>query len=165
MARPAPTSWTAITAPDVAGLNYRVPPDNGVVSPIAPAEEEPDEYVKKQLDGVRDKFPGWGPGLEPDDVQRVRNILYVAAVPDTIQLPVESYTPLVVLERLTDIYPTDKLVKLLTWIAMHPLEGGVLDDISELGIEGAAGDPMQVRERAYLYAIKFVARLTGKAPR
>lgn len=165
VARPAPTSWTAITAADVAGLNYRVPPDNGVVSPIAPAEEEPDEYVKKQLDGVRDKFPGWGPGLEPDDVQRVRNILYVAAVPDTIQLPVESYMPLVVLERLADIYPTDKLVKLLTWIAMHPLDGSVIDDISELGIEGAAGDPMQVRERAYLYAIKFVARLTGKAPR
>lgn len=160
-----PRSWTDITAAHVAGLNYRVPPDNGVVSPIAPAEEEPDEYVKKQLDGVREKLPGWGPGVEPDDVQRVRNILYVAAVPDTIQLPVESYTPLVVLERLTDIYPADKLVKLLTWIAMHPLEGGVIDDISELGIEGAAGDPMQVRERAYLYAIKFVARLTGKGPR
>jgi hypothetical protein len=42
------------------------------------------------------------------------------------------------------------------------MEGPVLDDISDLGIEGAAGDPMLVRERAYLYAIKFVARLSGR---
>ena len=38
----------------------------------------------------------------------------------------------------------------------------VIDDISDLGIEGTVGDPMIVRERAYLYAIKMIARLTGR---
>ena len=82
----------------------------------------------------------------------------VAAVPDAIQMPVERYLPRVVYNHLVDSYPKEKLLKILTYIALHPMEGPVLDDISDLGIEGAAGDPMLVRERAYLYAIKFIAR-------
>jgi hypothetical protein len=88
--------------------------------------------------------------------------LYIAAVPDAIQLPVERYLPRVVYNHLVDSYPKDKLLKILTYIAQHPMEGPVIDDISDLGIEGAAGDPMMVRERAYLYAIKFIARLSGR---
>ena len=99
-----------------------------------------------------------------DDLRCIRNLLYIAAVPDAIQLPVERYLPRVVYQHLLDSYPKDKLTKILTYIVLHPMEGPVVDDISELGIEGAAGDPMVVRERAYLYAIKFIARLTGKKP-
>jgi hypothetical protein len=68
----------------------------------------------------------------------------------------------VVYQHLLDTYPREQLRKVLTYIALHPLEGPVLDDVSEVGIEGAAGDPMLVRERAYFYAIKFLARLTGR---
>ena len=39
----------------------------------------------------------------------------------------------------------------------------MLDEISDLGIQGVAGDLNMVRERAYLYAIKFIMRLTGRA--
>ena len=81
-------------------------------------------------------------------------------MPDAIQLPVERYLPRVVYEHLIDTYPREKLVKVLTYIVLHPEEGMVIDDISDLGVEGAAGDPMLVRERAYLYAIKFIMRLT-----
>ena len=86
----------------------------------------------------------------------------VAAVPDAIQMPVERYLPRVVYERLIDTYPRDRLIKMLTYIALHPEAGMVIDDISELGIEGTAGDPSVVRERAYLYALKFLLRVTGK---
>jgi len=151
-----------LTLKDADELDYHVPPDNGIVSPFAAADEEPDDFVKDQVEAVRSKLPSWPPGTDGDDLRCVRNLLYVAAVPDAIQLPVERYLPRVVYQHLLDSYPKDKLIKMLTWIAQHPMEGTVIDDISDLGIEGAAGDPSVVRERAYLYAIKMVARLTGR---
>jgi hypothetical protein len=154
--------WMKITPADTAGLDYNVPPDNGIVSPFAPPDEEPEDFMKEQVDGVRNKLPTWPPGTEGDDLRCIRNLLYVAAVPDAIQMPVERYLPRVVYQYLTDTYPREKLTKILTYIALHPEEGMVLDDISDLGVEGTAGEPLVVRERAYLYAIKMVARLTGK---
>jgi ABC-2 type transport system permease protein len=162
--KPQP-AWTKITAEDIAKLDFNVPPDQGIVAPIAAEDEEPYDFMIEQVNGVRDKLPAWGPGAEADDVQAVRNILCVAAVPDAIQLPVERFLPRVAFERLQDLYPKDKLVQILTYIALHPEDGIVLDNINDLGIEGAAGDPMQVRERVYLYAIKFVARLTDRFKR
>jgi ABC-2 type transport system permease protein len=159
--KPQP-AWAKITAEDIAKLDFNVPPDQGIVAPIAAEDEEPYDFMIEQVNGVRDKLPAWGPGAEADDVQAVRNILCVAAVPDAIQLPVERFLPRIAFERLQDLYPKDKLVQILTYIALHPEDGLVLDNINDLGIEGAAGDPMQVRERVYLYAIKFVARLTDR---
>lgn len=154
--------WAKLTEKDWMGLDYRVPPDQGIVSPMAPPDELPEDFMKEQVDGVRAKLASWPPGTEGDDLRCVRNLLYVAAVPDAIQMPVERYLPRVVYEHLLDTYPKDKLTKILTYIALNPEAGMVLDDISDLGVEGAAGDPMVVRERAYLYAIKFIARLTGR---
>jgi ABC-type transport system involved in cytochrome c biogenesis permease component len=154
--------WEKLTDQDVAKLDYNLPPDEGIVAPIAPADDDPTDFLAQQYVGVRNKLHTWPPGDEPNDVQRVRNLLCVCAVPDAIQLPIERYLPRVVYEQLLDIYPKEKLVKILTWIAQHPEEGTVVDDISDLGIEGTAGDTAVVRERIYLYAIKFVARLTGR---
>ena len=154
--------WAKVTQKDTDELDYNVPPDNGIVSPFAAPDEEPEDFMKEQVDAVRTQLATWPPGADGDDLRCIRNLLYVAAVPDAIQLPVERYLPRVVYEHLIDSYPKEKLVKILTYIAMHPEEGMVIDDISDLGIEGTAGDPMVVRERAYLYAIKMIARLTGK---
>jgi len=154
--------WAKLTEKDWKGLDYNVPPDQGIVSPMAPPDELPEDFMKEQVDGVRAKLASWPPGTDGDDLRCVRNLLYVAAVPDAIQMPVERYMPRVVYEHLLDTYPKDKLTKILTYIALNPEAGMVLDDISDLGVEGAAGDPMVVRERAYLYAIKFIARLTGR---
>lgn len=156
--------WAKITKEDTEGLDYRVPPDHGIVAPFAGPDEPPEDFMKDQVDTVRNQLPTWPPGADGDDLRCIRNLLYVAAVPDAIQLPVERYMPQVVYEHLVDSYPKEKLVKVLTYIALHPEEGMVIDDISDLGVEGTAGDPMIVRERAYLYAIKMIARLTGKVP-
>jgi ABC-type transport system involved in cytochrome c biogenesis permease component len=154
--------WAKITTKDTDGLDYNVPPDHGIVSPFAGPEEEPEDFMREQVDTVRNQLPTWPPGADGDELRCIRNLLYVAAVPDAIQLPVERYLPRVVYEHLIDSYPKEKLVKVLTYIALHPEEGMVIDDISDLGIEGTVGDPMIVRERAYLYAIKMIARLTGR---
>jgi len=166
-ARPLPAPppepvWAKITAKEIDGLDFHVPPDHGIVSPFAGPDEQAEDFLKEQVDAVRRKLPAWPPGADEDDLRSVRNILYVAAVPDAIQMPVERYLPRVVYEYLLDSYPREKLLKVLTYIALHPLEGPVIDDIADLGVEGTAGDQMVVRERAYLYAIKFVARLSGR---
>jgi hypothetical protein len=154
--------WAKITAKDTAELDYNVPPDHGIVSPMSAPDEEAEDFMKDQVQSVRSKIASWPPGTDGDDLRCIRNLLYVAAVPDAIQMPVERYLPRVVYQHLLDTYPKDKLTKVLTYIVLHPEEGMVVDDISDLGVEGTAGDPLVVRERAYLYAIKFIARLTGR---
>ncbi|MEO5959261.1 MAG: ABC transporter permease [Opitutaceae bacterium] len=160
-AKPEPR-WMQMTEKDVASLDFNLPPDNGIVAPYAAWDEPPGDFVAEQVAGVRDKLPGWPPAGEADDVQRVRNLVCVAAVPDAIQLPAERYLPPVVFERLNELSPKDKLIKILTWIALHPEEGIVVDTIEDLGIEGTAGDTAQIRERAYFYALKFLVRLTNR---
>lgn len=163
--RPKPEPpWTKVTEKDIAAIDYNVPPDQGIVAPIADAEEEVADFLAEELATVRNRLATWELATDEDQLQAVRNVLCVAAVPDTVQLPIERYVPRVVYEYLKDHYPKDQLIKMLTWIIMNPERGMVLDDVSELGIQGQAGDPYQVRERMYLYAVKFVARLTGKVP-
>ena len=159
---PPPAPWEKITAQDIAGLDYRVPPDGGVVSPIAPEDDLPEDQTKDEVEGVRNGLSDWPMAKTADDIQNVRYLLCVAAVPDAIQMPVERYLPRVVYNYLIDRYPKDKLTKILTWIVLHPEDGAAVDNISDLGINGAAGDPSIVRERSYLYAIKFIGRLTGR---
>lgn len=158
----ADPEWMKLTAADVAKLDFRVSSDSGVVAPIAADEDEPDENIVLLLDEVSAALPEWAPGLVADDVQAVRNLLSICAVPDVVQLSGERYLPHVVFEYLQSRYPKDRLVKLLTWIAMHPEEGEVRIELRELGIPGTVGDPDLLRERIYLYSIKFVARLTGR---
>lgn len=154
--------WELLTEKDTAGLDYRVPPDHGVVSPIAPEDEEVDDDMKTQLDTVREGLRTWPQAGTADDVQNVRYVLCVAGVPDAIQMPVERYLPRVAFDYLTERYPKDKLVKMLTWIVLHPEDGAIVDTISDLGINGSVGDPMLVRERCYLYALKLLLRLNAK---
>ena len=55
-----------------------------------------------------------------DQVQRVRNFLFVAAVPDVFQIPVERFVPWLVYQRLQEDIPEDQLIQLLYWVAQHP---------------------------------------------
>jgi len=165
---PAPAApvppWVRITSADVAALDYRIPPDSGVVAPWAGPDEIPDDYAQQHIDRVGRGLPAWPPGRMADDLESVRHLLCVAAVPDVLQLPSERFLPQVVLDHLRERYRRDQLVKMLAWIAQHPEQGTVLTEISGLGIPGEVGQEAVVRERSYFYAIKFIARLTGRTP-
>ncbi len=156
--------WKKLTPKDIAALDLRGPGDYGVVAPFAPEDELPDAFAEEQVNAVRDALPDWEPGARGDDLQRVRNLLCVAAVADITQQASERYIPGVVLAHLQAVFPQEQLIKMLAWIALHPDEGTVLQDVSELGVAGTAGDPQLVRERSYYYAIKCIARLTGRLP-
>jgi hypothetical protein len=159
---PVVPSWRTLTTKDIEGLDYGVPADEGVVSPIASEDEKPDDDAAEQLDAIKRNLGDWEPGKAKDLVQRVRNLLCVAAVLDVAQHPVEKFVPLVIFDRLQHDIPKDDLVKLLAWIALHPDEGSVIESTTPLGVEVVIEDADQIRERAVIYAIKFVARLTNR---
>ena len=155
--------WAHLTSKDAEALDYDLPPDVGIVAPMAGPDQLPDEWVKPQLDNVRIMLPYWVPSKGPDPLTRVRHALYVAAVPDAAQVPTVAFVPGVVLNYLQLTYPKDDLVKMLTWIASHPDEGNPILSTSDLGLKAAVRDPMLVKERVHYYAVKFVAKLTNHA--
>lgn len=161
-----PASWRNVTLEDIERdlIFTRLPPDSGVVTPIAPLDEEPDENIAGQLDKMRIALPAWQPGRVPDPVQRVRNFLYVAAVPDVFQMQdLERFVPLVVYERIQEDIPKDDLIKILYWIATHPFDGDdkAVDELRPLGLFNGPADMEQTRGRSSVYAVKLLGRITG----
>ncbi len=157
--------WKKITEAEVALIDVnQIPPDNGLVTPMANLDQSPSDAVDLALAQIEGALPHWGPGYVSDPVQRARNLICVAAVPDLIQNPVERWAPHLVLKRLEEEFPGEDLVKILTWIALHPEEGTVVVSIEELGVAGV-GSEARVRERMQWYAMKFVAKVTGRMDR
>lgn len=179
-ADPAPTSvvatrepqepWARITAEDIERDVYfqRLPPDAGLVAPVARLSDRYDSFVVEHLDCIETMLADWGPARHDDPVQRVRNLLYVAAAPDVLQLQqIESVVPLVVFDWLQREIPSDQLSGLLYWIALHPFDG---DDSAAGQLHGACldidapEDRELLRYRAGMYAAKLLGRVTGHLP-
>jgi ABC-type transport system involved in cytochrome c biogenesis permease component len=165
---PVKSSWQDVTLEDIDRdlIFDRLPPDGGIVTPIARGDEEPDPDVSDHLEYIREMLPSWQPGKVADPVQRVRNLLYVAAVPDVQQAAIERFAPQVVYDRLQQDIPKDQLVKILYWIALHPTDGddSAVDQLWALRFTSGATDMQQVRDRAAIYAVKLLGRLLGKIP-
>lgn len=154
--------WELLTQAEIDAIDYtNVPPDDGLVCPIAGPSDSPSENTDLILAKLEGNLPHWAPGHVPDNVQRAINLLCVAGVPDLLQHRAERWVPLIVLKQLQTMYPPDKLVRLLAWIALHPDEGEIVADVSDLGLEGV-GSPELVRERVHYYTVKLVARLSGR---
>lgn len=163
--QPIAATWQAVKIADIDRdlVFNRLPSDTGVVAPIAPPDEEPPADITQALDGIRLALPNWGPAKVPDAVQRVRNILYIAAVPDVLQTELERFAPYVVFDQLEHDIPKEDLMKVLYWIALHPTDGddSAIDQLPALGFENRAVDVEQTRERVAIYAVKLLGRLTG----
>jgi ABC-type transport system involved in cytochrome c biogenesis permease component len=162
-----PETWRDVTMEVIdRDLRFdRLPPDGGVVSPIAPADEQPDTDVANQLDYIAATLLTWKPAQAADPVQRVRNVLFVAAVPDVFQMePLERFIPLVVFEHLQQNIPPGDLPKILYWIALHPTEGddSAVDELRVFKLGNGPSDIEQARERVALYGVKLLGRITGK---
>jgi ABC-type polysaccharide/polyol phosphate export permease len=169
---PTPTrasSWRAVTVAEInRNVDFRVlPSDGGIVSPIARPGLDPPPEMLDQIDTLTAALPEWPPGNVKDPVQRVRNLLYVAAVPDLLEMEIlESYVPLVVFDRLRQILPKNDLIKILYWVAVHPSGGDdkAANQLQPLGLGNAPGDMQTVRERVTFYSLKLLGRLIGKIP-
>jgi hypothetical protein len=163
-----PETWRDVTQAHIDEIVFaRLPSDRGVVSPIGPADEPLDPDTEAELEEVRSRLPTWSYARVDDPVQRVRNVLYVAAVPDVFQLPIERHMPHVVFERLMADVPKEDLIKILYWVATHPWGGddSAVDDLRAVGLPiGGPQDMDQTRERVMLYALKLLGRLVGEIP-
>jgi outer membrane biosynthesis protein TonB len=162
-----PATWRDVTMDDIERdlIFTRLPPDEGVVTPIARADEEPDAETAAQLEKMRLALADWKPGKVSDPVQRVRNLLFVVAVPDVFQMQeLERFLPYVVYERIQAEIPKDDLVKILYWIATHPFDGddSAVDQLRPLGLFSGPADMETTRDRLSVYAVKLLGRLTGK---
>lgn len=166
-AKSAP-GWAAVTEADFDSVAFnRLPPDAGIISPISRSDEVADPAIQPALDRIRDGLATWAPGNVADPVQRTRNLLAVAAVPDILQMEqVERFVPRLVFARLQAVIPPRDLPKILYWIALHPDDGddGAIRQLRELGLPQVAGPTKPVRARIMIYAFKLLGRLTGKIP-
>ncbi len=161
---PVSTAWQSLRRLDLEQVDRHVPPDDGVVAPLAGPDEVPDPETKAWVELIRDELAHWSPAKAADPVQRVRNLLYVLAVPDVMQFePLERFLPAMIQARLQQEFPRPDLEKLLGWIALHPGEGSLsaIDQLIPLGIEVRTDRFDDVRERTRLYATKFLIRLQG----
>jgi hypothetical protein len=199
---PPPAPWERITAQDIAGLDYRVPPDGGVVSPMAAEDDLPEDQTKDEVENVREGLIDWpmgrhskcalpslrggGAGRDPDAGRATcraadRHSDSQCALPASVRRGGAGCDPDAggaLSAARSGLQPPDRQIsegflvaletdaKILTWIVLHPdRDGATVDSISDAwisGVVGAAGDPSIVRERSYLYAIKFIGRLTGR---
>jgi hypothetical protein len=163
-----PPRWQDVTLAHIEReiLFDRLPPDNGVVTPIASSLQEPGPELYDDLDTLAGALPNWPPGLVADPVQKVRNLLLVAAVTDVYQLPTEAYVPAIVFAQIEDVVPRETLIKILFWIAVHADEGdhSAVDQLQPLGLGNGPSDINEARGRAAVYAVKLLGRLTGKRP-
>jgi hypothetical protein len=158
--------WQRVTLDQISKeIDFtRLPPDDGVVTPIAPADEDPEPALVPELDRIRHRLSAWKPGHVTDQVQRVRNYLFVAVVPDLFQIPIERFVPHLVFEHLEATVSKDDLVRILYWIALHPDEGNdlALDELHSVGLGNGPSDTDEVGARTSIYAVKLLGRLIGK---
>ena len=161
-------SWQEVSEADIDGIAFdRLPPDSGIVSPVSRSDETPDPVLEPSLDQIRDALPEWAPGNVSDPVQRARNLLAIAAVPDILQMEqMERFIPRLIFARLQATIAPRDLPKVLYWIAMHPDDGddSAIRQLGALGLPEVSGPTKPVRGRIMLYAFKLLGRTTGHIP-
>jgi len=161
-------SWRDVQESDIAQVAFeRLPPDAGLVAPIAPRGTLQDGAVAAQIATIRQALAAWPPAREPDMLQRTRNYLAVAAVPDLLQMdPLEQHLPWLIFDRLRQDIPPADLRRIFYWIAMHPDEGedSAIGQLAMLGLPAVQGPTGRVRERIMLYAFKLLGRLESRQP-
>jgi hypothetical protein len=144
----------------------RLPPDDGIVTPLARPGEAVDPSATSHLVEIERELDGWAPGRVADTEQRARNLLYLPGVIDLLQLPAEPYVPRLVFAKLQREIPRDDLEKVLYWVAVHWASGNAtaIREMTVFGIDVPPETVDQVRNRASAYAAKLLGRLTGAIP-
>jgi hypothetical protein len=161
-----PSTWQAVTKSDVnADLRFdQLPPDGGIITPIASSTAESEPDTREALASLAQALPDWAPGSVSDPIQRARNLLYVAAAADLLQIDLERYVPAVIFARLENDFDSDTLVKILYWIAVHPFDGDdqAVGRMSSLGLPQPPASAEELRARAAVYGVKLLGRLLGQ---
>jgi hypothetical protein len=118
----------------------------------------PDAATASALARVERQIAKWPAAAEPDPVQRARNLLLIAAVPDLYDTePLQSHLPRLVAAQLKVRLPADRRGAILAAIAADPAAGSVAarTTLPALGLPANVGDEAPVRNRMGLYAAQL----------
>ena len=160
-------SWNEVTHVMIESdvlFERALPPDLGLVTPIAPDHYEPGALLAVEIKNFTEALEVWGPARTRDPLMRVWNMLFVAGELDVDQLELERWVPRIVFDRMKRDVPKEQLVKILYWIACHPdsLPAPLNNDLRALNLPGTQGSFAETRHRSAIYAIKLLGRLLGK---
>jgi ABC-type multidrug transport system permease subunit len=152
----------AITAAQIDGIAYQgLPPDDDVVTPLAPPVQDLAPEDEAHLQELRVQLETWAPGRRQPSAQAIRNLLCVAAVADVSQDRLESSIARLIFNHLCAHFSQGELEKGLAWTVLYPEAGTVLTALPEFDL-GRPIEPDVVRERAAIYAEKFLGRIRGR---
>jgi ABC-2 type transport system permease protein len=166
---PSPAStaahtWQDITPDEINAVRFdNLPRDDGDIAPLVPSLASIPPQSRTRVDAMAQKLETWPPAGEGDVVQRVRNLLSVAAVADVLEDPDEGAIGYVVLNYIRGHVLAGDLEKVLTYIINNPGAGTVITQVPELGIQGSITE-QAARERVGMYATKLLGRLLGLLP-
>lgn len=148
-------SWRSITPAQIQAIGFNgLPSDADFVTPVAAQLGE----LSPRLQDIRRQLEGWSPEVEGDLVQRVRNLLSVAAAFDIRQDPDEARVAALVFGLLREQVAAEDLKKALAFLLYHPEQGRVVTEFSQLGLAGEV-ELEVARQRVELYALKLLKRM------
>ena len=162
-----PDSWEEVTMEDIdRDIRFdALPYDQGLEAPVAALDEPMYPDIEETIRCILYDLEVWPPAWTGDPVQRARNVLFVAAVPDMYQMSgIERWVPHAVFQHLANAHPEDELIKVLYWIAANPYEGEVsaASRLTDMCLRlGGPDDVLMLQQRTGWYAAKLLGRITG----
>jgi len=154
--------WQAVTPAQIAAIQFNnLPPDDGLIAPIAANLDNLPPASKERVAALRLHLESWPPAHDPDLVQRLRNLLSAATIFDILEDPDEAPAGRLILDLVRRQAPAADLEKALTYIIENPNTAPILTRAPALGIRGAITEAA-ARDRSILYAVKFLKSLLGK---
>lgn len=152
--------WRDITEAQIAAITYEnLPGDDELVTRLAPPLPYP--LASARLAAIEERLPLWAPIEDDNPGATVRQLVCLATVADLAQDPQEGEIARLVFEHLRRAVPPEALRRALAWIVLCPDDGTVITSAPRFGLRREL-DENAVRNRAPLYAAKFLGRLTGK---
>ena len=100
-------------------------------------------------------------GRTANSGEAIRHLVCVATLADLAQDPQEGEIARLVYDQLRADFSDEDLRRALAWIVLCPDDGTVLTSAPALGLRREI-DENAIRNRASLYAEKFLGRVTGR---
>lgn len=153
-------AWQEITDTQITSITYEnLPGDSDLVTRLAPPLARP--YSSGRLEAIASRLATWAPAQTDNAGEAIRHLVCLATLADLAQDPQEGEIARLVYEHLRLTYPSDTLRRGLAWIILCPDDGTVVTSAPSFALHREI-DGNAVRNRAPLYAQKFLAREIGQ---
>ncbi|HLP03444.1 MAG TPA: ABC transporter permease [Opitutaceae bacterium] len=152
--------WREITDAQIAAITYEnLPGDDELVTRLAPPLARP--LTSARLAAIDERLPAWVAAEANNSGEVIRHLVGLATIADLAQDPQEGEIARLVFDYLRATLPEPQLRRGLAWIVLRPDDGTMPTSAPALGFRREI-DENALRNRAPLYAQKFLGRLTGQ---